>query len=514
MKNKLILMALLLTCVFIGCEDDDYDAPNSLSDIGWYTSLLRAEEFNIGINDYISFSDLSQGTLDHTWTISQGSYFLEGPIKRNDTLYDQYITDTISLKSTNKTIHVLFKKSGLQEINLYNTFKDSVTFKGVKGITDVVLPSKRIEDRWVIDTTFVVDVYDTIVPAMRIEQHGVVVPHESILDTIYVEAGDNIQLFDLTTIGRPNTWSWKIGDQYSNGQESTMVLKKLGTFVGQFTASRTGQNIPGDFETYKIPAIFKVIPSSQPFIIAGKIKELKDETLQVPFNGEFTSFENKEQFFTVKVNDVVFPVASVSINSDDATILDLVLQDPIYRPDIITVTLEPDSGLESTDTRTPVPFTDSPVEMHNVNLWDDNIYGFEDNAESWITSDGPGGTYSTEQASKGSYSMKLTSDDGWSRISSENFPVVVEGGKTYTISWKVWVDPATTVNSFGPWFYFSGGNQQFWTSLKDVPRGEWVTMSRDYDVANTGPTYFAFRINKTSVLYLDEVHIVETEIRP
>ena len=520
MKNKIFLIALLLTGLFIGCEEDEYDAPNSFSDVGWYTSLLTQVPLQININNNVSFSDLSQGTLEHSWTIEEGNFFLNGPLPKKDstTVYEDYIATPIKTESLDKTVHVLFKNSGLQKVRLYNTFKDSVSFKGKQGLVDIILPSVKMGDKWVIDTTFVVDVFDTIVPQMLIKQNGVVIPHENPNDTIYVEAGDFLEFTDLTTIGRPNTRFWNIGGNTASDSISKIVFKKLGATKGIFASSRTGQNIPGDYEQYKIPVNFKVVPSSKPFEVYGSLKELENETIQIPFNGEFAPFQNQEQYFDVKVNGTSFPITSIEINAADATILDVKLAGKIYRPDVITISYA-GGTLQSTDTRSPVAFTNLPVKMHDVNLWDNTIYGFENGVAGWIkANDGAAGTveYVTEHPATGNYCLKLTNPTGgaWTKASGENVPVVLTGGKTYTVSYKVWIDPSTTAGSFGPWLFWAGGGQQFWTSFNGLARGEWITFTRDQAVPTTGPVYFTLRVNAGAIMYLDDVRIVETEKRP
>ena len=518
MKNKILAIALIVSAIFISCNND-YDAPNSNSDLGWYTSALRETEWKVGINKYMSFSDLSQGTIDHKWTISEGNYFLKGPIERLDSVFDQFIVNRGATETTDKTIHVLFKKSGQQDIRLYNTFKDSVAFRG-----NDTIPAVKMGDKWVMDTTFVVDVYDTIVPAIEIRRGEDILPHENPLDTIYIEAGNSLEFTDVTVIGRPDTWKWSVGGSTSTEQVATLVFKKLGNWKGSVQLSRTAENTPGDWENYQIPVNFKVIPSSQPFQLFGDVAELENETIQLPFNGEFTSFENKEAFFKVNVNGMDFSITSVEINENDSTILDIVLDDPIYRPDVITVSLLDGSGITSTDNRPVVSFNNEAVVMHDVNLWNPTESSFEDGPSGvWQQDQGPNGSveYSTEQAYDGSYSLKISSTtDAFVRATGAMSLGNFEAGVEYKFTWKVYIDPITTAPSMGPWFYWQQnadtplGDQQFWNGLNGKPRETWITQERIFTVPANSEGYMTVRINNTATIYIDAFHVVKHEERP
>jgi hypothetical protein len=518
MKNNIAIIILLMAAIFVGCQkDEDYEPLNSFSDVGWYFSDTEGN-LAASIGDYITFSDLSQGTIHHEWTIGEGNYFLKMPIARQDSIFDDKIIGSGTSKE--KTVSVWFKKSGLNSVRLFNIFNEKVTFRGRSGSNNVFIDSKEVGGKWVIDTTFIVDVYDTIVPVIRIEQKGVVQNHTSVTDTIYVEAGDTVDLFDESTVGRADTWEWIIGSERSNEQNISMVLKKLGVFKGTFAISRTGNNIPGDYEFYRIPAAFKVIPSSQPFVIAGDIVELEDETIQIPYNGEFAPFLNQESHFSVTVNGTPFDIATVSLNPDDATLLWIKLVDPIYRPDVITVSYDGTGALESTDTRIPGAFTDLPVVMHNVNLWDDAVANFEEGpGGAWVKDQGPGTVeYSTEQAYNGTYSLKITSGNAtFTRATGQESPATFEAGVGYLFTWWVYQDPSTTVGSYGPWLFWNAGaaGQQFWQSTGGgKPKGAWYQDSRLHVMPVNGPAYFTLRVNNTAILYLDGIHVVKNEVRP
>lgn len=511
MKTKnILLLAVAFLALFTACQDDEYDIPNDLSAVGWYTSNFRSAEFQVGINDYVSFSDLSQNALSHIWTIPEGAYFLEGPISSEDSTFEQFIIPNAGSETIEETVHVYFTKSGIQPVRLYNTFKEKVTFYGNDTIDAV-----QEGDLWVIDTTFMVDVFDTIVSQVLIRQEGVQVPISE--DTIFVEAGGALEFVDVSTIGRANTWEWRVAGEMSADSVATIVFKKLGTFEAVLNISRSGETLPGDYDHFVIPNPIKVIPSSNPWVLAGDIVELEDETIQIPFNGEFAPFLNKEEFFTVKVNDVEFAISSIGINSNDATLLEIKLVEPIYRPDVITISLVDGSEINSTDMRSPVAFTDVPVIMHDVNLLDETSFGFEDGGAGWepMWDNASDYEFTTEKAASGSYSLKIVrAGDVTSKFESTSAKWSWKGGTTYTIKYKVWID--TEVTAGGSWNMWILPNwKQFWEPVDGKARGEWVTVEKEFTPdADEVDRSFMLHINKNGTFYFDDFYIVEKEVRP
>ena len=542
MKNK-IIVAFAFLAVLIGCQEDEYEAPNSFSDFGFYTGLgQQSDTLQLNIFDYLSFADLSQGYLEHSWMINKGNNFLEGPINSRDSILEQFIINDGDTITQDETIHVLFNKSGYQKVRLRNIFEDSVAFRGNKwddnvgGKIDYIKPAVKEGNVWVLDTTIVVKVYDTIIPEIEVRQYGAVVDHTS-TDTIYVEAGDVVQFIDKTTIGEPTGRYWSVRKTLAPGAVSSpndvvaqsseevadMIFKKLGHFTARVSVNRTGQNLPGDGETYIIPAPFKVIPSSKPFVLTGAVKELEDETIQIPFNGEFAPFLNKEEFFKITVNGVDFPVNSVSINADDATILDI-KTDKIYRPDVITISLLEGSGIESTDTRTPVSFTDVAVVMHDVNLLNIAQAGLEDGGGAWTkhwSSDGTG-EVSNEMPLSGDFSIKLDLVPGQKEASmstpaSEFTPILNKTGEPFVVTWKMFIteDSDTAGRAMGLFRFPSWA--QTWVNLADKPKGEWVTVTGEFNASSI--TGFYLRIIHGSLasdltVYYDDFKVIEKEERP
>ncbi|WKB81971.1 hypothetical protein [Cellulophaga omnivescoria] len=518
MNNRLILIALVIA-LFTACNSDDYDAPNSFSDVSWYTSGFRDTIVSINVNDFASFSDLSQGEISHKWTIEEGSYYLKGPIKRKDSIYDDFIITPQSLESTDKTVHVLFKEGGLKKVNLYNEFKEYVEFKGADGF---VFPSKEVGGKWVIDTTFVVDVYDTIVPQILIRQNGVVVPHELESDVITVEAGSTLEFVDITTIGRPNTRAWQIGDITSTDSLAVIQLNQLGSFKGGLNISRQGENIPADYDRYNIAATINVVPSSLPFEVAGDLVELENQTIQIPYNGEFKPFADQKAHFTVNVNGTPFTISTIGLNSSNATILEIKLQEQIYRSDNITVSYDGNGTLESTDTRIPAAFTDLPVQMYQHEAV---RYDIEDGGANWTTKDDnlPTTTVapSTEQAASGQYSIKVDAAQSgpWSGFHNVIDQYTLTAGVTYQLEYKIYKQAGAVINMNGPWIQKDGETVfQFWNNIvATAAEDTWVTVSpaQRFTAATTGSDYEIYlRHNGMGVIYFDDIRIMEVDERP
>lgn len=155
MKTINILIALFISLFTISCNDNEYIAPDELTDVLWYTSIFPGNANKVLVGKTVSFMDLSVNPLSHEWTIEDGNCYLKTgfqPSWGTDTL-KQFINDKISLINTDHTVHVLFLKEGQSKVRFRNTFSKPVTYKGTK-------PLKAVQEGnvWVIDTTLVFEV--------------------------------------------------------------------------------------------------------------------------------------------------------------------------------------------------------------------------------------------------------------------------------------------------------------------------------------------------------------------
>ena len=133
MKNiyKLFVLLFVVTFAFTACEDEnDYVPPfNDVSTLTWWVSPADSygdTEKEINISNYIAFKDLSRGVISHEWKIPATADFISKNIPETDTIYTKYIIPNAGLSTTDTHANVLFKQTGVHEVFLVNTFKDSV----------------------------------------------------------------------------------------------------------------------------------------------------------------------------------------------------------------------------------------------------------------------------------------------------------------------------------------------------------------------------------------------------
>lgn len=534
MKNiiKSVLFIITFSVVFTACQDDEYDQPNTFSDAGFIHSGFRSDLITLSVNKFASFADMSQGAISHKWTIEEGSFFLEGPIQRRDTVYDKFIKTPIELESEDKTVHVLFKEGGLKKVRLYNVFDEYVQVRGENGI----YPAKEVDGKFVIDTTLFVDVYEKLVPEMLIRQDGVVVDHTDSTAVITVEAGGVLEFVDLTTIGRPTHRYFNIGGKEYTDSVSEVPFFKLGNYRGNFRVTREDPNLPTGAAWYRIPVTVKVIPSSLPFEVAGDLVELENQTIEIPFSGEFAPFADPKAHFTVNVAGVgSIPIESIATKPGDATTLQVKLSAPIYRNDAVTVSYDGNAAMESSDTRKPVAFTDLPVTMYQHVL---KVYDFENttpgNDKAQWNSKGDG-SVSTEKALSGSHSFKLEcgsrnggAGGNWSSFhnqSAEDF-FTIEAGVVVEMIFSIYKEAGFTGPGnlhMGPWLAPGGnnwgaGNKQYWdNTIKTGPEEQWITIVKKVGHTNGSKkdnfSYY-FRTNGSGTVYFDDVTFRAEDYRP
>ena len=567
---KLFLSTLILLSI-VSCVEDDYQeyvAPDELSDIGWLigTNRLVPEPNRINIDTHISFMDISQGVVHHEWNIEEGNHFLKGNFKQNDTL-DNFIDKEAGLISFDPKVHVLFKNEGQNHVRLLNFFNDSVSYKSSAGTTGAV---KR-DNLWVIDTTFTFDVFGYIKPAFQVFQGDSQVLNftvdnsadiENIEDwpTVEVEAGSALKFVDLTTAGRPSARSWIYPDgapTQTNQEDAEISFYRLGTFTGEMRSFRMAPDPTASVIT-PIPLKVKVIPSSQPFVFSGNLREDENEKISFQVTGEVVPFAGQENNFTVHVKNIdagfdqEIAVQSAQVSQENGTYIELVLSEPIYNSDNITVAYtNTNDGITSTDTRVLQSFEAQTVRMHfdgtAINNADFASFEQQNTAmnrafagpDYWVggKNDDFGGYVwerVTDKAHHESASMKYETPASTPIPNNVNLfgfgiakPTGISKG-TYRVHYWVYIEPTTTLKAFR----FELGNpnkgQATYTmppfDISNAPKGEWTrvssTVTIDADMTDltyrSTLTFYAADnpgVTGAQKMYFDDFSMIELEIR-
>ncbi|BAX81108.1 hypothetical protein ALGA_2796 [Labilibaculum antarcticum] len=496
----------------VACDEDDYTAPDTLSDVSWYTGIHPGELYAVNIGEYVSFMDISQGMLSHKWSIDEGNNYLSPEFSVGDDLTNFIIADA-PLTTDETTIHVLFNNTGLNKVRLYNTFSDSVTYPGT-----IPYGSVRKGDVWVIDTSLVVDVYQTINPEVKIFQDEVLVgsvtfdqdpleEEQATWDTIYVEAGSSLKYIDVSTVGRSTKRTWNLkGANFleSKNTDSIAVVHYfgMGSYIGSITAERS-VGFPDGKVVKNLPYIVKVIQSSQPFIVAdGSFTEDVNEVISFNVSGEVKDFSGEEANFTVHVENATsgfsqdIAVTSAKVNEDNRTKIELELAEVIYNTDVVTITYA-GGNIKSVDDRKLEAFTTpQKVKMNFPNSQlDPNWAGFEISNDNWKKAFCEGyfagnknGTASAPIFSRveGSLSpsekpcMNYTSAGGVTDLvlMGSNFKAMLpdEGSYTYQISFEIYIETGSNLTQLTT-IVLDPFTPITW-DVTGVEEGKWVTLNQ------------------------------------
>lgn len=549
MKNIKIVIVCLAFLSIMSCKKS-YTAPEKLVNATWITNIPPNTDYAKNVGEFISFMDLSHGALSHQWTISSGNKFLKVGFNPKDSLLLQ-VKPGSDTTSTDNTINVLFLKSGLNKVTIRNTFPDSVTYPGT-----IPIASHKENGVWVIEKTWEVNIYGPILPAFKVlDSKGAEVVNVakddlvSLADSakwpiVEVEAGDTLYFIDLTTDGRPDgrIWSIKGGKPLtSNDSIAKIAFLKLGEYqAGSINSTRT---LPVNKANKLIPLKIKVIPSTKPFEFIGGLSEAEDQTISFSVNGEVAPFSGKEGDFTVHVIntsagfDQNIPVQSASVSSTNATKIELVLAQPIYNTDSITVSYS-GTGIESVDTRTLSNFGPKTVTPYlGSNILPANSAGFEDASTNykgafaagyWVgnkngTATDPLFARTTDKFASGTASMRFnasTSLPNTITLQGSYFASLNLPAGTYKLSVKVFLDGANTMSKFltlvqQPFTIIS------W-DISNTPRGQWVTLSQDVTFGADLTKRYDITINAADnpnatgpqKMYFDDLSLTKLEKRP
>ncbi|MDG1804369.1 hypothetical protein [Flavicella sp.] len=519
MKKILILKSLLFAFILAASCDNAYELPyNDYSSFSLFTSGTWDETYKVlNIDQYVIYKDLSSNAMEHTWTIPASCKFLNKEFTEFDSIYSDFIILNAGTVTTEAQANVLFTEPGIQEIKLHNVYKDSVVGSVLTG------------GQWVLDTVFKVDVFANVNPACYVytvdrltdpssdpiltkiltmtEDQNPQEKEMGTWDRVTIEAGSELYFEDQTTTGRPTGGRWYTpgaSPEQSGSNPAFIKYNKLGEFTSSMESIRGGDGVPSNTVGKLIPLVINVIGSSQPFVQSGKpTVEEEDGVQYISFavTGEVETLISEEDNFTVHVvnTDAGFDgniaVESARINSEDATVIELVLADEVYNTDVIDVSFA-GGNIVSVDARILANFSAVPVKMNGgnnvlVQTWA-SFETFKDNWKSanctgyWVgnkngSAGAPIWTYSDEKASDGLASMKYTRTSEVVKMQGSDFskPSGLAAGK-YIVSMDVYLETGNTMKNFLT--VLATPSTVYTWDIETLPRGEWVTISQEITI--------------------------------
>jgi hypothetical protein len=517
MKNIFKISMLLLAFVFETSCSDEYEAPyGDYSSFKWYTNEGFDESDKIlNINSYVAFMDLSRNTISNEWAIPEGAKLLNSKFTTQDSVYDKFIIGS-GPKSTEKLINVLFTKPGLQEVKLFDVFKEQVEGAAQSG------------KGWFVEKIFTVDVFANPNPEGKVfyngeevfaftENENPSIDNKDSWPVINIEAGEALDYVDMSKTGRISGRRWTAvgGKPETKGDSvSTIVYNKLGEFTATLASVRNGAEVPSKTVVKNIPLRIKVNASTKPFVFNGGLKmDANEEIIRFAITGEAQTLLSQEGDFTVHVVnttsgfDADIDVESAQVSSTDGTIIELKLAEPVYNTDEITVSYS-GGGIKSVDERTLLDFG---PEMVNIALGSsvliDTWASFEDSGTNWKAAfttgfwagnangsgTAPFFSRTEEMAIKGTASMKYTGELSNKTLQGSNFskPNGYSAG-TYNVSYKVYLEADNTMKAFRN--VLQTPFQAITWDLESLPRGVWVKISQVVVVPSDIPSGKKFDI--------------------
>ncbi|TGV00809.1 SwmB domain-containing protein [Flavivirga rizhaonensis] len=264
-----------------------------------------------------------------------------------------------------------------------------------------------------------------------------------------------------------------------------------------------------------VPVITYVIV---PTVQTGNVVELRDETIQIPFDAPFdgdTFTGDTTQGFEVLVNGVNFVISSVNLDIDN-TKLNIRLVDKIYRPDVITVSYDGSGSINAVGGGIITPFSLVPVIMDNGDIL--NGEGSFNDPSKWVNAGNGTSTITFVTASvpnspdTGTVAFVEAPDGNKPDLrSTDTYPFEV--GKTYVWTAKRYIFPEHTTTFAKPYLDIQLSNENY----NGAARGVWEdVIITEFTQAATGNFNVRLQPIPPGIckVYYDDMIIAEKEVRP
>lgn len=529
MKTNINILAFLLLSGFAfltSCSDDEDSVSSDFSSFKWYTTGDRTtyheSERQINLNTYIGFFDISHNPITRSWTIPTSSKLLSKEFTERDSVYTKFIIGSAPESLDEELINVLFPEAGVHEVILTDTFGHEVP------------ESTQVGGVWEISQIFTIDVFADPSPAAKVYRQNFITdpanptgpqivdesnPYSEVLSItednmpleseksswleIEIEAGEKLMFEDLSTVGRVDAVKWYNEGgkpEVSSKEISEIFYNKLGDYTVYFESSRTDDAGPKKSVSKLIPLKIKVIASTKPYQSNNDFKMTSDGVISFSVTGETEAISGQTDKFIVNVKndeagfDQNINVATVSVNTTDATLIELTLSEPVFNSDEITVSYA-GGNITSVDARVLGDFGPENVKIDlGASILNPTWAGVEDIKEGnwksafangWWVGPSNGDESSqffartTDMAFAGTASMSYTSTSGVTDVTLQgsNFakPSGYDAGD-YSVSFMIFLEEGNTMETITT--VIQAPFQLIEWDLTAVERGKWVEMSQ------------------------------------
>lgn len=384
--KNIIYTSLALTGLLIsGCsENESLFVPNDFSDIAfintqvvnkWSTHILEK-----GIP--ISFMDLSQNALSHSWTIDDGCCFIKGEFNKADTVFEQFIIPDAGKVSNENIVHVLFQEPGTKTVRLTNTFRDKVVYDGLSeaGQKQQTFPGDPVKESffdeekgvWVFDTLMHFKILDYVTADITMSRNNeellkvsrdeeYLVANSSAWDKLSIEVGEELTI-SADIYGEPDENFWKLNTGLAEIEtkkeiinEDPKIIRMTSVFqaakisegnLGYLSMERKSKeegvkepDKPASKQSKYIPLKVNIIAPTTPFVVE-ECKVVDMQAIQLSFKSTLKIAEDKLQeylgCFTVISDEYNVEISDLALNETSNALI-LNLMNPVYKDEEIKV---------------------------------------------------------------------------------------------------------------------------------------------------------------------------------
>ncbi|PWJ37966.1 hypothetical protein [Sediminitomix flava] len=518
MKKNLKHIGLLLISFSLFACSNEWEAPADQPSHHLVFSSEMDYENKVQVGGEITFGDISTGIKSRTWTLPEaGVSIVEG---ENGT------------SSSAEIVKLRFDQSGEFEIGL------SQTFEGNAYVGDAQVGSSY-------DTTFNVTVLDSIrlgITAQYVNPDGSLGEFLNISEGALNEviASRTVRYY-YTALGEPANLNYKFGGgnpaevSYDTQQilageslETDVKYTRMGDHSVTFIGNRER---PSGIDTLLLENLIRVVASTEP-VTLDDVQEIDDKVALV-FSREIDAASISDANFSVKIVngdlEINPTISAVGLKPNEGNVVLISLGDEkLYSSDVVTVTYTPGS-MKTTDGVLATAFEEN-IRRDLVNIVDATAAGFENAADGWVFGGwwGNPGSFeaSQEVVRSGNYSLHVNSFTGPAGEEGHtcfvyDMATPVQANVNYQVTFWLNVVSSTphgtlgfsdfrmlVLNDWGNAVIVSPDNTDQFTP------NTWVKVTANYKSAQEDAFRLWFRSIGDTELYIDDLEIVEFELRP